>query len=200
VAATAPELLAKSAHLRACLDPHRLGGEAMLDAVVAALLPTTTPANVLPRWAGLTALQATLEAAAHTRRLQVHVAPASPTGTSDALARLRTGWERYMVAHAHAVQATCQPIPADVRATLPPAVLHALDTAGVVGAGPGGALPPVGAKVRARIKADGDVQGTVRYVGTTRFAPGLWVGLELAAADSDGTLGDWAYEHGQPRP
>ncbi|RKO98114.1 hypothetical protein CAUPRSCDRAFT_2054, partial [Caulochytrium protostelioides] len=50
-----------------------------------------------------------------------------------------------------------------------------------------------------RIRARGS-EGTVRYVGETEFAPGIWVGLDLdeASGKNDGSVQGFRYFDARP--
>lgn len=66
-----------------------------------------------------------------------------------------------------------------------------------------GSLPPLNSRVFVTNTKDGKLPGTVRFVGPTTFAAGVWVGVDLdsAAGKNDGTVAGRRYfecapEHG----
>ena len=185
----APAVLAESSELRSLLAPLVLDAEAVLDGLVSALTATMTVANVPTRWAALTRLRAAL-AATDRNGLADGSAPASePPALTDLAARC----EHFMLQNALELSGSW---PEDVcaQATLPAAVQSALSNFTLPPyaspasvrkptAPPATAqrLPTVGMTVRVRLPSPPDalVRGTVRFVGPTSFAHGVWIGLEL---------------------
>lgn len=62
---------------------------------------------------------------------------------------------------------------------------------------------PIQLKVGTRVKVNDDLIGTIKYVGTTLFAKGKWVGVELsepsAKANADGVVGGKRYFECKPK-